>query len=145
MFFVLSRAWSKEKNSESPQGDSGRGIRRSEVRFLMGNQNFFDLLSVTMLTCPIFYRDKTSALSFRITCQCLQSKHIWSLPWHRLGCCLGSWNEKLQKMLNAGYYLGSYVQYISERAYKSYLMYIILPNSSLSILFSVQRGRAKRA
>ena len=67
MFFVLSRAWSKEKNSESPQGDSGRGIRRSEVRFLMGNQNFFDLLSATMLTCPIFYRDKTSALSFRIT------------------------------------------------------------------------------
>lgn len=48
-------------------------------------------------------------------------------------------------MLNAGYYLGSYVQYTSERAYKSYLMYIILPNSSLStavyFIFSSEGAR----
>lgn len=48
-------------------------------------------------------------------------------------------------MLNSGYYLGSYVQYISERAYKSYLMYIILPNSSLSkavyFIFSSEGAR----
>ena len=65
--FRLITSVEQRKNSESPQRDSGRGTRRSEVRFLMGNQNFFDLLSVTMLTCPIFYRDQTSALSSRIT------------------------------------------------------------------------------
>ena len=50
-------------------------------------------------------------------------------------------------MLNAGYYLGSYVQYISERAYKSYLMYIILPNSSLStaVYFFLSSEWARKA
>ena len=55
MFFVLLRAWGKEKilspyeksnlrPSDSLQKDSkasGRGIRRFEVRFLVGTQNIF--------------------------------------------------------------------------------------------------------
>ena len=41
MLFVLSQAWNKGKNSESPRGRaSERGIRRSEVRFLVASQNF---------------------------------------------------------------------------------------------------------
>ena len=42
MLFVLSQAWNKGKDSESPRGRaSERGIRESEVRFLVMSQNFF--------------------------------------------------------------------------------------------------------
>ena len=42
MLFVLSRAWNKGKDSESPRGRaSERGNRKSEVRFLVVSQNFF--------------------------------------------------------------------------------------------------------
>ena len=70
-FFVLSRAWDKEKilrpleesNLQNQTfgfiGASERGIRRSEVRFLMGTQNFVFL-------CPtlVTRRKRTSFLHF---------------------------------------------------------------------------------
>ena len=61
VFFCLFTSMGQRKNSESPLGierhrerASERGIRRSEVRFLMGTQNFF--LCPTLVT----RRKKTS-------------------------------------------------------------------------------------
>ena len=68
MFFVLLRAWGKEKilspyeksnlrPSDSIQKDfraSGRGIRRFEVRFLVGTQNIFFYLFLFDKTKNIF-------------------------------------------------------------------------------------------
>ena len=62
-FFVLPRAWGKGKmrNRTSelpiPRRTSERGIRRSEIRFLMENQNFF--LFPTLAT-----RRKTSSSKY---------------------------------------------------------------------------------
>ena len=81
MFFVLSRARDKE-NILSPHEESNlsgkvseRGIRRSEVRFLMGNHNFFP--HARGKTKNIFLHSFTELKTYHLSYSIY--KHDWCL------------------------------------------------------------------